>query len=235
MRATPSMAGQCAALNVGHWESDAIRRGDTVTLPGYFSPEAWYVCRLRLLPRDKLRLKQGGAVKFHTGTTEVNAAVYNLEEGELREPGDYLIQVRTQTPIVAGPGDHFILRSLSPMHTIGGGTIVEAVSGRMKRTRPQVLEELQRRADAVRDDARFVEYCIRTAPSLTVDEAQLATRAKVLPGRLQEILGPADARPETDRHLRRTLPAPRHGRGSLRPLAGDRGTATIATRRTVRA
>jgi selenocysteine-specific elongation factor len=182
------LAGQCAAVNVGHWESDAIRRGDTVTLPGYFSPDAWYVCRLRLLPRDKLRLKQGGAVKFHTGTTEVNAAVYNLEEGELREPGEYLIQVRTQTPIVAGPGDPFILRSLSPMQTIGGGTIVEAVSRRLKRTRPQVREELQRRAHAVPDDARFVEYCIRTAPSLTVDEAQLASRAKVLPGRLQEIL-----------------------------------------------
>ncbi|MCU0874677.1 MAG: selenocysteine-specific translation elongation factor, partial [Pirellulaceae bacterium] len=182
------MAGQCAAVNVGHWESDAIRRGDTVTLPGYFAPDAWYVCRLRLLPRDKLRLKQGGAVKFHTGTTEVNAAVYNLEEGELREPGEYLIQVRTQTPIIAGPGDHFILRSLSPMQTIGGGTIVEAVSRRLKRTRPNVREELQRRADAVPDDARFVEYCIRTSPSLTADEAQLATRAKVLPHRLQEIL-----------------------------------------------
>ncbi|MCU0873373.1 MAG: selenocysteine-specific translation elongation factor [Pirellulaceae bacterium] len=182
------LAGQCAAVNVGHWESDAIRRGDTVTLPGYFSPDAWYVCRLRLLPRDKLRLKQGGAVKFHTGTTEVNAAVYSLEEGELREPGEYLIQVRTQTPIVAGPGDHFILRSLSPTQTIGGGTIVEAVSRRLKRTRPMLREELQRRANAVPDDARFVEYCIRTAPSLTVDEAQLAIRAKVLPGRLQEIL-----------------------------------------------
>jgi selenocysteine-specific elongation factor len=182
------LAGQCAALNVGHWESDVIRRGDTVTLPGYFSPEAWYVCRLRLLPRDKLRLKQGGAVKFHTGTTEVNAVVYNLEAGELREPGEYLIQIRTQTPIVAGPGDHFILRLLSPTQTIGGGTIVEAVSRRLKRTRTNVCQELQQRAAAVRSDAPFVEYCIRTAPMLTADETQLAARAKVLPGRLREIL-----------------------------------------------
>jgi selenocysteine-specific elongation factor len=182
------MAGQCAALNVGHWESNLIRRGDTMTLPGYFAPEAWYVCRLRLLPRDKLRLKQGGAVRFHTGATEVNAAVYNLEEGELREAGDYLIQIRTQTPIIAGSGDHFILRSLSPMQTIGGGTVVEAVSRRLKRTRPNLRQELQQRADAACDDARFVEYCIRTAPSLATSEAQLAARVKVLPGRLQEIL-----------------------------------------------
>ncbi len=182
------LAGQCAAVNVGHWESGEIRRGDTVTLPGYFTPDAWFVCRLRLLARDKLRVKQGGEVKFHTGTTEVNAAVYNLEEGELSEPGEYLIQVRTHAPVVAGPGDHFILRSLAPVQTIGGGTIVEAVSHRLKRTRPQLREDLQQRAAAVPDDARFVEYCIRTAPALIADEGQLAARAKVLPQRLKEIL-----------------------------------------------
>lgn len=182
------LAGQCAAVNVGHWESSEIRRGDTVTLPGYFTPDAWFVCRLRLLARDKLRVKQGGEVKFHTGTTEVNAAVYNLEEGELSEPGEYLIQVRTHAPVVAGPGDHFILRSLAPVQTIGGGTIVEAVSHRLKRTRPQLREDLQQRAAAVPDDARFVEYCIRTAPALIADEGQLAARAKVLPQRLKEIL-----------------------------------------------
>jgi selenocysteine-specific elongation factor len=182
------LAGQCAAINVGHWESDAIRRGDAVTLPGYFVPQAWYLCRVRLLPRDALRLRQGAAAKFHTGTSEVNAAVYSLEPGELSEPGEYLIQVRTQTPLVAGPGDRFILRSLSPTLTIGGGVIVEAVPGRLKRTRPHLKEELSQRADAIGDDARFVEYCIRTAPSLTVDDNSLASRAKVLPARLQTIL-----------------------------------------------
>jgi selenocysteine-specific elongation factor len=182
------LAGQCAAVNVGHWESQAIRRGDAVTLPGYFSPEVWYLCHLRLLPREKLHLKQAAEVKFHTGTSEVNAAVYNLEEGDLSSGGDYLVQVRTQTPIVAGPGDHFILRTLSPMRTVGGGIIVEAVPRRIKRTRTNVREDLRERAAAVRDDSQFVEYCIRTAPGLTTDEAQLATRTKVPRSRLQAIL-----------------------------------------------
>ncbi|TVS12044.1 MAG: selenocysteine-specific translation elongation factor, partial [Planctomycetaceae bacterium] len=182
------MAGQCAALNVGHWESQAIGRGDTLTLPGYFAPESWYVCRLRLLPRDRLRLKQGGAVRFHTGTSEVNAAIYNLGQGEVGEPGEYLIQIRTQSPIIAGPGDHFILRLLSPMQTVGGGTIIEAIPRRLKRTRTQLREELEQRAQAISDDARFVEYCIRAAEGLTASEAEIAVRAKVLPDRLQEIL-----------------------------------------------
>jgi len=182
------LAGQCAAINVSHWDPRAIGRGDTVTVPGYFSAQELYVCKLRLLAREKLHLKNGSEVKFHTGTSEVNAILYVLSNEELRVAGDYLIQIRARTPIVAGPGDHFILRTLSPVQTVGGGTIVEAVPRRLKRTRPGVVEDLHERADAVLDEARFVEYCVRHAESLAAGEAELGSRAKVLRGRLQEVL-----------------------------------------------
>ena len=182
------LAGQCAAINVSHWDPRTIGRGDTVAVPGYFSAQEWYVCKLRLLAREKLHLKNGSEVKFHTGTAEVNAILYVLSDEELHAAGDYLIQVRARTPIVAGPGDHFILRTLSPVQTVGGGTIVEAVPKRLKRTRPGVVEDLHQRADAVLDEARFVEYCVRHAESLAAGEAELGSRAKVLRARLQEIL-----------------------------------------------
>jgi len=182
------LAGQCAAINVGHWDSQRIGRGDTVTLPGYFGPESFFVCKLRLLAREKLHLKHGSEVKFHTGTSEVNATLYALEDRALQGGGDYLIQVKTKTPIVAGPGDHFILRTFSPVETVGGGTIVEAVPQRLKRNRPAVVDDFRRRAEAVLDDARFVEYCVRTAERLAAGEDELAVRGKMLRGRLQTIL-----------------------------------------------
>ncbi len=182
------LAGQCAAVNVGHWDSQTIGRGDTVTLPGYFSPETYYICKVHLLPREKLHLKHGSELKFHTGTSEVNATVYALEERDLHGGGEYLIQVKTNTPIVAGPGDHFILRTFSPVQTVGGGTIVEAAPRRLKRNRPAVLDDLRERADAALDDARFVEYCVRRPERLTAGEDELAARAKVHRSRLQSIL-----------------------------------------------
>ena len=45
-----------------------------------------------------------------------------------------LVQIRTKTPVVAAPGDRFILRTLSPVQTIGGGTIIESVRGKLHRT-----------------------------------------------------------------------------------------------------
>jgi selenocysteine-specific elongation factor len=183
------MAGQCAALNVGHWDHRTIHRGDTLTAAGFFSPEQWYVCSLRLLPREKLLLKSGAEVRFHTGTSDVAAMFYPLR-GSRMEGGDSgLIQVKTKAPVVAGPGDHFLLRTLSPVRTIGGGLIVEATQRRLKGSRPQVYEDLQERAEAILDEGNFVEYCARRAESLATTEAALAVRTKIPRDRLQEILG----------------------------------------------
>ena len=184
------LAGQCAALNIGHFDARNISRGDVLTLPGYFSSAEFYLCRLTLLPpgNEKIALKNGTALKFHTGTAEVAATLYLLEPDELQGNGEHLVQLRTRRPIVAGPNDPFILRTLSPVRTIGGGRVVEAISRRLKHNRPGVLEDLQRRAAAVADPARWVEYAVRTAPETAADAVELAQRTKIPRSRLDEIL-----------------------------------------------
>jgi selenocysteine-specific elongation factor len=98
------------------------------------------------------------------------------------------MQVKTKTPVVAGPGDYFLLRTSSPVRTIGGGLIVEAIERRLKGSRPEVRQDLQERAEAILDPQRFVEYCVRRAESLATTEAQIAVRTKVPHGRVREIL-----------------------------------------------
>ncbi|MGA2067409.1 MAG: selenocysteine-specific translation elongation factor [Thermoguttaceae bacterium] len=182
------LAGQCAAINLGHWDHHAIHRGNTVATPGYFVPHEWYAASLRLLPRARLALKNGSEVRFHTGTSEVNAAVYAVQGTRMEGGHDYLVQIRTAAPVVAGPGDRFVVRRLSPVETIGGGMILEATAGRLKRNRPQVAQDLSERALAVPDDRRFVEYCLRNSPARAAAPAELAARAKLPQDRLGAIL-----------------------------------------------
>jgi selenocysteine-specific elongation factor len=188
------MAGQCAALNVGHWDHHVIRRGDTLAVPGFFKPAEWFVCTVRLLPREKLLLKSGAEVRFHTGTSDVAAVFYPLQGNQMQGGMEGLMHVRTKTRIVAGPGDHFILRTPSPVQTIGGGRIIEAVERRLKGSRPHVLEDLQARAEAIGDECRFVEYCVRRGESPAVSEPALAVRTKIPHARLQAILADLAAR-----------------------------------------
>ena len=182
------LCGQCAAINLGHCDAKEVRRGDVLSLPGYFAPEEMYVCRLRLLPLEKIALKSGAELKFHTGTSEVNALLYPLESGELRGNSTHIVQFRMKRPIVAGPGDPFILRSFSPVRTIGGGTILEPIERRLKRNRPGIAEDMAALAAAVGDDARFVEYAVRTAPEAAMAKVDLARRTKTLHPRLEAIL-----------------------------------------------
>ena len=185
-----AMVGQCAALNVPQWDYKDIERGCTVTLGDYFSPQQWYLCKLRILPDVKSPLKNGANVKFHTGTSEIVATVFLLEGNSVAAARESLIQIRLNRPhqVVAAPRDRFILRSLSPVQTIGGGMIIEAMTKKLKRQDERVLQDVQDRAKAVMFERDWVEYCIKTAENYAASESELSVRAKMLPGPMKEIL-----------------------------------------------
>ena len=185
-----AMVGQCAALSVPQWDYRTIERGCVVTLSDYFLPQQWYLCQLRVLPHVKPPLKNGANVKFHTGTCEAVAAVFLLEGSSVAPGGECLVQVGLKNPqqIVAAPRDRFILRGLSPVQTIGGGIIVEALARKLRRNQPHVIQDAADREKAAWADKDFVEYCIKTAEGFAADERELSARAKIRPGPLKEIL-----------------------------------------------
>ena len=181
-------AGQCAAINVRHWDHESIKRGGALTVPGVFEAGEWFACRLKLLSHGNAGIENAARLTFHTGTSDRGAAVY-LVEGDAAGPGaTCLAQVKIDGPIIAGPGDRFILRAPSPAGTIGGGTIVEGLSRRLKRTRAGVREDLAERADAVLDEARFVSYCVRCAQGPAPTAREIARRVKLPVERTSAIL-----------------------------------------------
>lgn len=215
-----ALAGQCAALNVPQWDPKAIGRGNVVTVADYFSPGSWYLCELKLLDQERAGLKNAQQVKFHTGTSETTAAVYLFQETNLKPGGRCLVQVRLNEPLVAGPRDHFIVRTLSPARTIGGGIVIEALPRRLKRSHPEVVEDVRARAAAAATVGGFVEYCVKSAESFAAAEKELSLRSKTPPGQLAELLSQlvADGRVmqlggrlymhvDTAERLRQRLPA----------------------------
>jgi selenocysteine-specific elongation factor len=185
-----AVVGQCAAINVPQWDYKNVERGCTVALAMYFAPEQWYLCKLQVLTNIKSPLKMGAKIKFHTGTSEVLATVYFLETNRAAAGQTHLVQIRLDRPqrIVAGPGDRFILRNLSPVETIGGGMIVEALPAKLRRNQEQIVRDAHDRATAVLVEKDFVEYCTKTAEAHVANEGELSIRTKILPGPLKKIL-----------------------------------------------
>ncbi|MCL5282790.1 MAG: selenocysteine-specific translation elongation factor [Planctomycetes bacterium] len=185
---TRALAGQCAALNVPQWDPKAVERGNVITISDYFAPHQWYLCELKLLDQEKSDLKNAAQVKFHTGTSETPASVYLFQDSVLKPGRQCLVQLFLDHPVVAGPRDHFIIRSLSPTRTLGGGLIIEAIEKRLKRTHPDVLKEIAERAQAVARPRDFVEYCVKTAEAFAADERQISLRSKMPPKELAALL-----------------------------------------------
>lgn len=125
--------GQRAAVGLVGIDRTRIRRGDCLVDDAAWEPTTTITASLRLLENAPAPLRRGNLVHFHLGTTAVRARLAIPGRGEL-EPGERKwVQLRLERPIVARAGDRFVIRSYSPVMTIGGGTIVEPLAGRLKR------------------------------------------------------------------------------------------------------
>ncbi|MBI2820535.1 MAG: selenocysteine-specific translation elongation factor, partial [Acidobacteria bacterium] len=124
-------AGQRTALNLTGVQAGELERGMTLAAPGRFVPTRRIDVRLHMLPSAPA-LKNGAQVHFHSGTAEIIATAVCLQTArsdktERRvEPGQSaFVQFRLRDPSLLLPGDHFIIRKLSPLITIGGGRILD--------------------------------------------------------------------------------------------------------------
>jgi selenocysteine-specific elongation factor len=133
-----AVAGQRAAVNLGHVEVEELARGDTLTAPRRLEPTRRLDARMQLLASAR-PLKHGARVRFHQGTGETLGRVAlsgragrtadEPEAGALAvlEPGaEAYVRVRLEAPVVVTRGDRFILRAYSPPATIGGGLVLDA-------------------------------------------------------------------------------------------------------------
>lgn len=142
-------AGHSAALNLSDVAREDVRRGHVVATPGYFRPTPMLACRLRLLADLPRPLRNRAPVRLHVGTAEAVGEVVLLDAPELEPGAEGLVQVRLSEPVVAAPGDRYVLRLASPLVTLGGGVVLEESRHRLKRFKAFVIEELAQQAESL--------------------------------------------------------------------------------------
>ena len=137
-----AFAGQRVALNLAGLDRELIQRGSVVGTPGIFDQAERMDVRLTLLPDAPRPLKFRDPVHFYLGTARVVAIVALLDR-DLLEPGESaLVQVHLDRPLVAHRQDRFIVRSYSPMTTIGGGIVIDPCPVKHRRFRKEVMAAL---------------------------------------------------------------------------------------------
>jgi selenocysteine-specific elongation factor len=142
-KAEVAHAGQRVALNLAGLERANLERGAIVGTAGFYSLAERIDARLTLLPEAPRAVKFRDPVHLHLGTAKVTARVVLLDRDEM-EPGESaLVQFHLDTPLVAHRQDRFIVRSYSPMTTIGGGQVIDPAPQKHRRFRKDVMQALK--------------------------------------------------------------------------------------------
>jgi selenocysteine-specific elongation factor len=124
-----ALAGQRTAINLAGIEHTALQRGMVLAAPGKFRATKRIDARLDLLSSAP-KLKQRSRVHFHAGASETIAEVFLYGRTELPPGQTSLVQLRLQDEVLVLPGDRFIVRQFSPVTTIGGGAVLDALARR---------------------------------------------------------------------------------------------------------
>lgn len=118
-------AGERTAVNLAGVATEELARGMMLAQPGTLEPTRQIDVRLQLLPSAK-PLRHLSRVHLHCFASETVAQVRLLEGKQLEPGGSMLAQLRPAEPLLAIPGDRFIIRQFSPVITIGGGVVLDA-------------------------------------------------------------------------------------------------------------
>lgn len=160
-------AGHRVALNLNALSTDEVRPGDflatphTVTATDRFDADFTFLG----LPSSDKPLESGARVHVSHGTREVIGRILRIGGGQPIERGERVYaQIRLDEELPVSWQDHFIVRSYSPVHVIGGGVVLRAHPKRSTTETPEKIALLDALRDGDGDRAAECAFNLEKAP-----------------------------------------------------------------------
>jgi len=181
-----AMAGLRAGVNLQGLEKAVIDRGNVLALSQTLKPTALLDVAFQLLSSYPKPLRNRGQVRLHLGTAEALGRAILLDREEVKPGQEAFMQIRLEEPVVALPGDRFVIRSYSPLFTMGGGEVLDAFPSRHKRLSPQVKEEMETLQKGSEDEKLKLRL-LKAGPA-GISRAELIMRTNLLPVQLKSLV-----------------------------------------------
>ena len=126
-----SIPGARTAVGISGLDREEARRGTVLVQAGSpWTPSSALDVEIGLEASAPRPLSARARVRLHLGTAEVMARV--LPRSPIAPGESGLARLALEQPIVARGGDRFVLRSYSPVTTIGGGRVLDPIPPRRR-------------------------------------------------------------------------------------------------------
>lgn len=136
-------SGQRTAVNLSNIKVEEVGRGSTLATPDTLIKTYMLDTEIKIIKDSEHSLKLWDRVRVYTGTVEVMARVVPLGTEIIKAGEKGFAQLRLEEEISVKNYDKFIIRTYSPMVTIGGGIILDAVPKKHSRFNEEILSKLK--------------------------------------------------------------------------------------------
>src|SRR5204862_2322525 len=174
--------GRRTALALVGVDKEELERGDVAVTGSGWAATSTLDVALELLPSAPPRkpLVARSRIRVHLGTAEVLGRVAQVRG---IGPGDSgLARLLLERPLVARGGDRFVVRSFSPVTTIGGGEVLDPQPPR----RPGRLRH--RRIALAQQPAERLAAWVEEAGLFGLNARNLPVRLGILPGDVSRVI-----------------------------------------------
>ena len=132
--------GQRAAINLAGIAQDEITRGSELASADLLRPSR--LLGVEIAPIAMTKLKHRQRIRLHLGTTEVIARLLLRDSSPIEPQEKQVAQLLLETPITTAWGQPFVIRSESPIKTIGGGRVLAPEVWKFRRKRSEDWKQL---------------------------------------------------------------------------------------------
>lgn len=178
--------GDRAAINLSGVDKETISRGDVVAAPNSFRPTRFFDGKFYLLESAPRNLKNTARIRLNIGTSEVIGRVTILDKDEIKPGESAYIQFRLENPVLPDVGDRYVVRTYSPIHTIGGGVVLDVNPKRHKRFSKEVLKKIATLETG--DPEKIIEQLLHANTLKPITQDQIAQKTSQTADQVGHIL-----------------------------------------------
>jgi selenocysteine-specific elongation factor len=180
-----AVAGQRTAINLQGIDKVELERGDVLGHPGEFAPTFMLDAVLQHLSDAPRPLRHRARVRLHVGTSEIMGRVILLDRDELAPGEEAYVQLRLEEPAIVLPRDRFVIRSYSPVQTIGGGILLDAQASKHRRGEAGLAAHFRLLAEDSPEE--IFSHHLRQATHLGLRLSEFLPRTELSESRLRQV------------------------------------------------
>ncbi|MGL5417066.1 MAG: selenocysteine-specific translation elongation factor [Clostridium sp.] len=136
-------AGERTAINLNNIQVSDIEKGDILGEEDKEIKSFMIDVKLEYFSSKKEKLENRTRVRIHHGTKEILGRIVILDKEFLKNGESAYCQIRLEDELSARRNDKIVVRSYSPIETIGGGIILNENPKKAKRFKEDYINELK--------------------------------------------------------------------------------------------